>query len=65
LLPFETLLPAKQRAVLILHDVLGFRAAECADLLDLSTTAVNSPLLRARTTLSFLDRELRSIPTND
>jgi RNA polymerase sigma-70 factor (ECF subfamily) len=38
------LLPAKQRAVLILHDVIGFRGAECAELLDLSTAAVNSAL---------------------
>ena len=56
------LLPAKQRAVLILHDVLGFQAAECADLLDLSTAAVNSALQRARGTLSTRRGEPRTMP---
>ena len=45
------LLPAKQRALLVLHDVLGWSAAECAELLELSLAAVNSALDRARTTL--------------
>jgi len=45
------LLPPRQRAILILSDVLDWRANEIAQLLDLSVSAVNSALHRARVTL--------------
>jgi RNA polymerase sigma-70 factor (ECF subfamily) len=44
-------LAPRQRAALLLHDVLGFTHAEVGDVLDVGITAVNSLLSRARTTV--------------
>ena len=53
------LLPPRQRAILILRDVLGFRAAEVAEILDTTEESVTSALKRARATLA------RDLPKSD
>ena len=49
-------LPGRQRAALLLCDVMGWSSNEAAEILDMTTAAVNSALQRARETMKQPDR---------
>jgi RNA polymerase sigma-70 factor (ECF subfamily) len=58
-------LPPRQRAALLLRDVLGFSAREAADLIDSSVASANSVLQRARDTLAIRLPDVGKAPPLD
>ena len=50
-------LPADERAILVLRDVLGWELDDVADLLDMRADVVNGALVRARAALEGAERQ--------
>lgn len=58
-------LPGKQRAALLLCDVMGWSSNEAAEIMDTTTAAVNSALQRARETLKQTERKTTPTRLNE
>ena len=58
-------LPGRQRAVLLLCDVMGWSSSEAAEILNMTTAAVNSALQRARTSLKQTERKTAPASLNE
>lgn len=58
-------LPGRQRAVILLCDVMGWSSNEAAEILDMTTAAVNSALQRARETLKHSARKSTPVHLNE